>query len=131
MGHVDIIDALVDTEHWLHWTRYFGPLSGHDAKIDRVRERYGLCLPISGMPFSNCAFNLRLRTACKAIGMGEIAAHGLWHSAAPILLNHVGKDLREIQELFRHNNIPTTVRYTNVGYEQTRQTAEALSRVLE
>ena len=59
--------------------------------------------------------------------MGEITAHGLRHSAATILLNRVGKDLREIQELLRHKNIRTTVRYTHVGYEQTRQTAEALS----
>jgi site-specific recombinase XerD len=42
----------------------------------------------------------------------------------------VGKDLREIQGLLRHKNIRTTVRYTHVGYEQTRQTAEALSSVL-
>jgi len=40
----------------------------------------------------------------------------------------VGKDLREIQELLRHKNIKTTVRYTHVAYEQTRETAEALSR---
>jgi site-specific recombinase XerD len=43
----------------------------------------------------------------------------------------LGKDLLEIQELLRHKNIRTTVRYTQVGYEQTRQTAEALSQVLE
>ena len=30
---------------------------------------------------------------------GEITAHGLRHSTATILLNHVGKNLREIQEL--------------------------------
>jgi integrase len=75
-----------------------------------------------GIPLSNRAFNLRLRSACRALGVGEITAHGLRHSAATILLNHVGKDLREIR---------TTVRYTHVGYEQTRQTAEALSQVLE
>jgi site-specific recombinase XerD len=85
----------------------------------------------SGAPVSNRAFNLRLRAACRALGVGEITAHGLRHSAATILLNQVGKDLREIQELLRHKNIRTTVRYTHVGYEQTRQTAEALSRALE
>ena len=36
----------------------------------------------SGAPFSNRAFNLRLRAACRALGVGEITAHGLRHSAA-------------------------------------------------
>jgi len=36
----------------------------------------------------------------------------------------VEKDLREIQDLLRHKNIRTTVRYTRVGYERTLQTAE-------
>jgi Phage integrase family len=67
----------------------------------------------------------------EPLGLGEITAHGLCHSAATILLNHVGKDLREIQELLRHKNIRTTVGYTHVGYEQTRQTADALSQALE
>jgi Tn3 transposase DDE domain len=42
MEPVEILDALVDTEHWLNWTRYFGPLSGFDAKVKRPRERYVL-----------------------------------------------------------------------------------------
>ena len=67
----------------------------------------------------------------ERLGGGEITVHGLRHSSATILLNHVGKDLREIQELLRHKNIRTTVRYTHVGYAQTRQTAEALSQALE
>jgi TnpA family transposase len=40
MAPVDIIDALSDTDHWLNWTRHFGPISGHDAKLDQPRERY-------------------------------------------------------------------------------------------
>ena len=39
--------------------------------------------------------------------------------------------LWEIQELLRYKNIRTTVRYTHVSYEQTRETAEALSQALE
>jgi len=85
----------------------------------------------SGAPFSNRAFNLRLRSTCRALGVGRLPPTGLRHSAATILLNHMGKDLGEIQELLRHKNIRTTVRYTHVGYEQTRQTAEALSQALE
>jgi hypothetical protein len=60
--------------------------------------------------------------------VGEITAHGC-ATARPLLLNHVRKDLREIQGLLRHKNIRTTVRYTHVGYEQTRQTAEASARL--
>jgi Tn3 transposase DDE domain len=42
MPQVDILDALIDTEHWLNWTRFFGPISGLDAKIKHPRERYVL-----------------------------------------------------------------------------------------
>ena len=72
----------------------------------------------SGEPFSNRPFNLH-RAACGALGVGEITAHGLRHSAATILLNHVGTDLREIQDFLRHKSTRTNVRYTRVGYKQT------------
>ncbi|MCS0824829.1 Tn3 family transposase [Cytobacillus firmus] len=37
---VNVLDLLIDTEYWLNWTRFFGPISGHDAKIDHPSERY-------------------------------------------------------------------------------------------
>ena len=40
MTAVDIVDALSDTEHWLNWSRFFGPISGHDAKLENPSERY-------------------------------------------------------------------------------------------
>ena len=40
MTPVGILDALIDTENWLHWTRHFGPISGHDPKLSHPIERY-------------------------------------------------------------------------------------------
>ena len=37
---VSILDVIADTEKWLRWTRHFGPLSGHDTKLEDVRARY-------------------------------------------------------------------------------------------
>ena len=36
---IEIRDGLVDTEPGLNGTRFLGPRSGHDAKLDRPRER--------------------------------------------------------------------------------------------
>ena len=34
-----ILDALADTENLLNWTRFFGPLSGLDTKLENPAER--------------------------------------------------------------------------------------------
>src|SRR5208337_4206483 len=40
LAPIGILDALAETEHWLGWTRAFGPVSGFEAKLERPRERY-------------------------------------------------------------------------------------------
>jgi TnpA family transposase len=35
-----ILDILANVEHWLHWTRHFGPESGSEPKLDEPLERY-------------------------------------------------------------------------------------------
>lgn len=35
---INVLDMLADTEYWLNWTRFFGPISGHDAKLDNAVE---------------------------------------------------------------------------------------------
>ena len=37
---VNILDVLADTENWINWSRFFGPHSGFDSKIEEPRERY-------------------------------------------------------------------------------------------
>ena len=37
---VNLLDILVDTELWLQWSRYFKPLSGHEAKLQDPVARY-------------------------------------------------------------------------------------------
>ncbi|WP_141558555.1 Tn3 family transposase, partial [Bacillus thuringiensis] len=37
---INVLDLLGDTEYWLNWTRFFGPISGHDAKLEKPTERY-------------------------------------------------------------------------------------------
>jgi len=37
---ISLLDAVMDTEKWLNWTRHFGPLSGHEAKLDQPIIRY-------------------------------------------------------------------------------------------
>jgi len=40
MPEQHILDMLTDTEHWLHWTSPFGPISGHETKIEDPVVRY-------------------------------------------------------------------------------------------
>lgn len=37
---IEILDAFDDAEHWLNWTRPFGPISGLETKLKQARERY-------------------------------------------------------------------------------------------
>ena len=40
MTPVGIMEALLDTEDWLNWTKHFGPISGLDSKLENPSERY-------------------------------------------------------------------------------------------
>jgi TnpA family transposase len=35
-----VLDILCNVEHWLNWTRHFGPISGSEPKLSRPQERY-------------------------------------------------------------------------------------------
>ncbi|MDB6175882.1 MAG: tyrosine recombinase XerC [Chthoniobacteraceae bacterium] len=73
-----------------------------------------------GAPPSNQAFNRRLAEACAQAKVPQISAHGLRHSAATLLLNDKGKNLREVQALLGHVSLATTARYTRVNHTRLR-----------
>lgn len=73
-----------------------------------------------GGAISNQAFNRHLAAACRASGIDIITAHGLRHSAANLLLNERGRNIRELQELLGHRSLATTARYTHIDRERLR-----------
>ena len=73
-----------------------------------------------GGPFSNQAFNARIKLACERAGVPVISAHPLRHTAATLLLNERGANLRDVQALLGHKSLATTARYTHVDQERLR-----------
>jgi integrase len=52
-----------------------------------------------GAPVSNQAFSARIKIACERARVPVISAHPLRHTAATLLLNERGADLRDVQTL--------------------------------
>ena len=76
-----------------------------------------------GAPFINQAFNARIKLACKRARVPVISAHPLRHTAATLLLNERGANLRNVQALLGHKSLATTARYTHVDLERFRSLA--------
>ena len=70
-----------------------------------------------GAPFSNQALNARINRM-RACSGPVISAHPLRHTAATLLLNERGANLRDVQTLLGHKSPATTARYTHVDSER-------------
>jgi hypothetical protein len=90
-----------------------------DVGIDFSIDGEMHCLSSADSVFvcQSCAFNMRLRPLAGVPGVGRSQLIGC-ATALPRSPADAGKDLREIQELLRHKKLPTSVRYTHIGYEQ-------------
>lgn len=111
------------------WLRFLESFKGHRLRQGGV-EFAGSELVFPGQgggAVDNAAFNRRLAAACRAVGVRRISAHGLRHSAATLLINQKGRNLKEIQELLGHKSLSTTARYTHIDHERLRSVVADIS----
>jgi site-specific recombinase XerD len=110
------------SESLQEWERFLESFKGHRLRQGSV-EFAGSELVFPGRdggPFTNQAFNKRLSAACRSVGVPLISAHGLRHSAATLLLNDKGRNLKELQELLGHKSLSTTARYIHIDKSRLR-----------
>jgi integrase/recombinase XerC len=103
--------------------RFPGKRQRHAAAAGWGSQLRGIGARLSGRdgaPFSNKAFNARIKLACQRARVPVISAHPLRHTAATLLLNERGANLRDVQALLGHKSIATTARYTHIDSERLR-----------
>lgn len=94
----NLLDVLRDTEHWLRWTRFFGPISGHDAKLDDPRSRY--------LTTTFC-YGCQLGPAQTARSLGNIDRRQLsWVHWRHITEEGLDKAIREVINAYRRFTLP-------------------------
>lgn len=95
---IHLLDVLRDTEHWLRWTRFFGPISGHDAKLDDPCSRY--------LTATFC-YGCHLGPAQTARSLGNIdRRHLAWVHWRHITEESLDKAIREVINTYQHFTLP-------------------------
>lgn len=95
----NVLDILANIEHWTHFTRHFGPLSGIDPQIRKAAERYLLTIFAMGC-------NLGPTQAARHLDT-DVTAHML----SFVNLRHMNLDRleaaqRELIELYLRLDLP-------------------------
>jgi TnpA family transposase len=85
-----LLDALAHSDHWVQWTRHFGPLSGSEPKLERARERYILTVFAYG---TNLGPNQLARHTRGRVTAHQISMAHQRHCSAE-MLDRAAHDLR-------------------------------------
>ncbi|WP_143292990.1 Tn3 family transposase, partial [Burkholderia pseudomallei] len=95
----NMLDILANIEHWTHFTRHFGPLSGSDPQIRKAAERYLLTIFAMGC-------NLGSTQAARHLD-SEVTAHMLsFVNRRHVSLDKLETAQRELIELYLRLDLP-------------------------
>lgn len=95
-----ILDVLANIEHWMKFTRHFGPLSGNEAKLKQPAERYLMTIFAMGC-------NLGPSQAARHLANANVSAHMLsFVNRRHISLETLDAAQRELNEVYLRLDLP-------------------------
>lgn len=95
----NLLDVLANLEHWVGFTRHFGPISGSDPKLRRAAERYLLTIFAHGC-------NLGPNQAARHLA-GGVTPHMLsFVNRRHITVENLESAIRDMTELYLRLDLP-------------------------
>lgn len=95
----NLLDVLANLEHWVGFTRHFGPISGSDPKLRRAAERYLLTIFAHGC-------NLGPTQAARHLA-GDVTPHMLsFVNRRHITVDNLESAIRDMTELYLRLDLP-------------------------
>lgn len=95
----NLLDVLANLEHWVGFTRHFGPISGSDPKLRRAAERYLLTIFAHGC-------NLGPNQAARHLA-GDVTPHMLsFVNRRHITVENLEAAIRDMTELYLRLDLP-------------------------
>lgn len=95
----NLLDILANIEHWTHFTRHFGPISGHEPKIKQATERYLQTVFAMGC-------NLGPNQAARHF-VGEVSPHMISRvNRRHVTVEKLEAATRELAELYLRLDLP-------------------------
>ena len=101
-----VLDVLTNIEHWMHFTRHFGPLSGNETKLKQPTERYLMAIFAMGCNLGPSQAARHLANSKDKEG-NEVSAHMLsFVNRRHFSLDSLESALRELNEVYLQLDLP-------------------------
>lgn len=93
--------------------------------VDGVKDRDALFISAHKRRISPKTVQHIVKTNLEQIGLGDLSTHKLRHTAATLMYQHGGTDVRVLKDILGHENLGTTQIYTHVSDAQMKRAIDA------